>query len=344
MQISSEISIWGVTIYTQGLFLVTAFLFSLYALWTESRKDGFDEEKIFDRYVLSTLVAILVSRAFYAQGARYLPFPLLNHVIQVWKPGFSFQGFLLGFIAASIGITYLAKWSVFRILDIFSLALSFGAPMAIFGYVALQKDFRYLIPAGVLWIFYGIFSTFRLKRFISGVTFVVFLVLVIIARALLGFNEAPDLLFDAILFTIGTTVLILRIIKTMPKNRDKNLPQSLIDSVKSALTKKQKGLEKQEKLLEEEDPYMQEGRAVGNSENVDEAYLEDTFKNIIDAQRNVLKSVKGNVKKALSKLSKGEYGKCEKCGVDIDPARLKAYPEATYCSECARKKEATQAE
>jgi RNA polymerase-binding transcription factor DksA len=144
------------------------------------------------------------------------------------------------------------------------------------------------------------------------------------------------------LFTIGTTVLILRIIKKMPKEtREKGLPQSLIDSIKNALTKKQEGINKQEKLLEEEDPYMQEGRAVGNSENVDEAYLEDTFKNVIDAQKNVLKTVKGNVKKALSKLSKGEYGKCEKCGVDIDPARLKAYPEAVYCSECARKEEAS---
>ncbi len=338
MQLESEITILGVDFYTQGLFLILGFIFSLYALWSEGQKDGFDEEALFDRYILSVLTALLLSRALYAYGARYLPLPLLGHVFRIWEPGFSLEGFILGMIFSAIFFAYFSKWSIFRTLDIYSLSLSFGAPIAILGYVALQKDFTYLILIGALFVFYGIFSKLRLKKIISGVTFIIFLIFVALARGFFGLSKEGDLIFHFILFTIGTVILVFRISRNMSKG--KSLPQSLIDSVKAKLQKKEKNIEKQEKLLEEEDPYMQEGRAVGNSEDVDEAYLEDTFKNVIDAQKSLLLSVKKNVKRALGKLSKGEYGVCEKCGEPIDPARLEAYPEASMCTECARKTEA----
>ena len=37
---------------------------------------------------------------------------------------------------------------------------------------------------------------------------------------------------------------------------------------------------------------------------------------------------------ALKKIEKNEYGKCEKCGKEIDLERLKIYPEARYCVKC----------
>lgn len=36
---------------------------------------------------------------------------------------------------------------------------------------------------------------------------------------------------------------------------------------------------------------------------------------------------------ALSRVDAGSYGKCEKCGADINPERLKAYPSAKTCTE-----------
>ena len=40
------------------------------------------------------------------------------------------------------------------------------------------------------------------------------------------------------------------------------------------------------------------------------------------------------VEYALSLAEKGVYGICENCGARIDPARLKAIPQATLCLKC----------
>lgn len=40
------------------------------------------------------------------------------------------------------------------------------------------------------------------------------------------------------------------------------------------------------------------------------------------------------VEYAISLAEKGVYGICENCGERIDPARLKAIPQATLCLKC----------
>lgn len=39
---------------------------------------------------------------------------------------------------------------------------------------------------------------------------------------------------------------------------------------------------------------------------------------------------------ALQRIAEGGYGYCERCGVEIDFARLKARPHATLCMSCQR--------
>ena len=43
-----------------------------------------------------------------------------------------------------------------------------------------------------------------------------------------------------------------------------------------------------------------------------------------------------NIDLALEKIKKGRYGKCEKCGQEIDEKRLKIYPEARFCLKCKK--------
>jgi len=43
-----------------------------------------------------------------------------------------------------------------------------------------------------------------------------------------------------------------------------------------------------------------------------------------------------DVKRALRKMEKGSYGICEKCGKKINKKRIKALPEAKFCSRCAK--------
>lgn len=337
MQISSELTILGVKVYTQGLFLIIGFLFSLYAVWKEGRKDGFDEEHLFDKYLLTFAVALIFSRVFYAIESRYLLLPALRHVVSFWTSGLNLEGFILGFIIGGLTLSRLAKWSIFRIMDIFSLGLSFGGAFALLGLVALQRDVTVLVFSFGLLLFYIIFSTLRLKKLFSVVVFFLFLVLIVVMRLFMGLNSGGDLIFNVILFTIGLVTLITRIKKDMPTK--KPLPKALFNKLKETLIRRDKELDENRKLLDEEDPYMQEGRDRDNADPVDDAYLEDTLRNFIDAQKRVLSSVKANVKKALGRMEKGEYGICEVCGEPIDPARLEAIPEATLCAKCSRREE-----
>lgn len=41
-----------------------------------------------------------------------------------------------------------------------------------------------------------------------------------------------------------------------------------------------------------------------------------------------------NIEEALEKIKKGKYGQCEKCGREINEARLKISPEVNLCQTC----------
>jgi len=47
----------------------------------------------------------------------------------------------------------------------------------------------------------------------------------------------------------------------------------------------------------------------------------------------------GQIDKAIQKIGEGTYGLCEKCGVNISPARLKALPFANKCIRCQEEDE-----
>jgi DnaK suppressor protein len=42
------------------------------------------------------------------------------------------------------------------------------------------------------------------------------------------------------------------------------------------------------------------------------------------------------VNEALERIDAGTYGNCERCGQEIDFARLKAIPQATLCMSCQK--------
>lgn len=66
---------------------------------------------------------------------------------------------------------------------------------------------------------------------------------------------------------------------------------------------------------------------------------EENATEVADFQDNL--SVERNLEKALEKtdlalgrIEDGTYGICAKCGKEIDPARLEAFPSATLCMDC----------
>ncbi len=108
-----------------------------------------------------------------------------------------------------------------------------------------------------------------------------------------------------------------------------HLSEEFIQKAKQRLLSNLEELKNQEKLLNLEDPYKVEGRDVGNSENIDEAILEDSAKELVDIKTKDMQIMKAQIEKALAKIEEGTYGICEETGKAIDKARLEAYPEAT---------------
>lgn len=56
----------------------------------------------------------------------------------------------------------------------------------------------------------------------------------------------------------------------------------------------------------------------------------------------LLQTLEGKLKaieRALCAMDLGVYGICERCGQRIDPARLRARPDATLCLDCQREVE-----
>jgi DnaK suppressor protein len=51
---------------------------------------------------------------------------------------------------------------------------------------------------------------------------------------------------------------------------------------------------------------------------------------------NSLLVTEEKLRRALAKLEEGSYGRCDRCGEPIAPARLEAAPESALCIECAR--------
>ncbi len=47
-----------------------------------------------------------------------------------------------------------------------------------------------------------------------------------------------------------------------------------------------------------------------------------------------LESKLQNIKKALDKIKKNKYGKCESCKKEIEEKRLKLIPETKFCNKC----------
>jgi RNA polymerase-binding transcription factor DksA len=43
-----------------------------------------------------------------------------------------------------------------------------------------------------------------------------------------------------------------------------------------------------------------------------------------------------DINKALEKITKGAYGRCEKCNKEINSKRLEIMPEARFCLECQK--------
>ena len=104
------------------------------------------------------------------------------------------------------------------------------------------------------------------------------------------------------------------------------------------LNEELKAAEKRLEELESQDPYSDPARVNDNAASDTEAAEEADHDRMAALKNEVLANIE-RIKKAIDKISKGIYGKCEICGQEIDKSRLEVFPEAVLCFDCERKRE-----
>lgn len=110
----------------------------------------------------------------------------------------------------------------------------------------------------------------------------------------------------------------------------------MISALKKELLKeKAKSLE-QIVELRKDDPFSDPDHASDNAA-VDTDVREQVGHDTIEAEIKDLERRVKDIDIALKKITKNQFGKCEKCGKSIPQARLKLVPEAQFCIDCEKK-------
>ena len=108
-----------------------------------------------------------------------------------------------------------------------------------------------------------------------------------------------------------------------------------INYIKNLLIRQEKEVDKNLKEVEADDP-AKPPDLVESSEPGTDSYIADTHTKALILERR-LKDAKTSIKDALLKIKKGTYGKCEKCGKQIEIGRLLAMPTARLCLTDSKK-------
>lgn len=111
-------------------------------------------------------------------------------------------------------------------------------------------------------------------------------------------------------------------------------PAKTLNTIKRLLLRQQKDIEENLKEVEVDDPVKDEV-LVETTEPGTDSYIAETHSKAVILGKQLNDAGK-SIKNALSKISKGTYGKCEKCGSQIEIGRLMAMPTAKYCIACSR--------
>lgn len=122
------------------------------------------------------------------------------------------------------------------------------------------------------------------------------------------------------------------------KNQTPVFPASVLKPVSDFLSAKLHTLEKRKKEISKEDPFSDVDRINDNAASDTEADEQFGHARTSAINKELSKNII-NIRKALTRIKIGKYGICEDCGQMIDTDRLIAFPETTFCTKDAAKRE-----
>jgi RNA polymerase-binding transcription factor DksA len=112
--------------------------------------------------------------------------------------------------------------------------------------------------------------------------------------------------------------------------------------IKEKLEQEKKNLEEQLKTFASKDPnlkgdwdskYPNFGAETGSASLETEANEVEEYGSRLPVEFSLETRAK-DISLALEKLDKGTFGKCEKCGQNIEEDRLEVHPAARFCLKC----------
>lgn len=113
------------------------------------------------------------------------------------------------------------------------------------------------------------------------------------------------------------------------------LPQKTLQTIKRILTRQKSEVEKNLRQVEKDDPATTPSLAEASEPGTD-SFVADAHRRAI-ALRQQLINLASNIKAALVRIKQGTYGRCQKCGKQIEVSRLLVMPTANLCLSCSKK-------
>ncbi len=129
---------------------------------------------------------------------------------------------------------------------------------------------------------------------------------------------------------------------TVPMAIIKKMDKETLKQLKAKLEENKQKLEKELESIAKKDPklrgdYDTRFPDFGSPQSTDEEALEvSAYESTLPIEYAMEVKLQ-EINKALDKIKKGKYGKCEKCEEEIDINRLMVKPEATTCAKCHTK-------
>ena len=112
-------------------------------------------------------------------------------------------------------------------------------------------------------------------------------------------------------------------------------PEKILGKIKINLVAEKDKLNTRLLKLTEEDPFVNPERTNDNAASDTDAKEEVDHERIEVLKQDITKNIKA-VDESLTRIEKGTYGFCARCGKMIDTDRLAVYPTALYCMSCER--------
>lgn len=338
------ISLIGKTIFrlSPNLTLAWALLFSLFIIYRQSRARDFPVEQVLDWVLEGIFFAFLPFLLFFS-----LPWsrwswisPSLLSLLLTGVRQWAGEIFLLFFLVFSFFQLRRWRWPWWPPLDFIS-----GGALFFFFFLYLlfpswrplwlrqwELGFRFSPLGPGL----GLLAAWGVERrwYRPGRVTIIFLLATMKEALLLTALPLLVILEKAFWQKLARQGWILvKKLKTMPQPK-KQKKQDLVEDLKE---EEQELSERLDELEKEEDPRNWEGRTTDNAPEDDAEEAEVSHR--VSALKEVIRRRLNNVRNVLSKLKRGSYGLCDRCGKKINPARLKAQPEARFCLQCAKEME-----